>query len=194
MSVRSLLDLRVSELLDELRADAPVPGVGAAAAVVVAMAAAVVAKAARRSTEWAESRAVAAQADSLGRRAAALAQEGAETYGRVLRLREEPANAAPPQRDFQLGRAFSEAADAPLRTAELAEDVAELAAVVAENGDQAQRADAAGAATLAAAAATVAAELVAINLVVTEDDPRPAQARSAADGARRAATRTTGAP
>jgi formiminotetrahydrofolate cyclodeaminase len=70
--------------------------------------------------------------------------------------------------------------------AEAAADVGELAAQLARAADPDLRADAAVAATLAEAAATSAAHLVAINLVVTADDPRLAAAQSAAAAARAA--------
>ena len=62
-----------------------------------------------------------------------------------------------------------------------------LALTVAENGDPALRADAVTAALFAAAAAKVGAELVAVNLTVSPDDPRILEAAKVAEEAARAA-------
>ena len=66
-------------------------------------------------------------------------------------------------------------------------DVAALAAVVAERGDQALRADAVSAALLAEAAARAAATLVEVNLGTTSSDERVARARDLAGSATAAA-------
>ena len=184
-----LLSLRVGELLDELASPSPVPGSGSASALVAAMAAALVSMAARLASDWDDASGVAAQADALRIRAGRLAQLDAEAYGTVLELREAPPEERPEDRDFRLGGAFSHAADVPLEIAGVAQDVAELAALVADASALAPRADAAGAAVLAAAAARSAASLVAINLAVAEDDPRPVRARAHAEAAELAAQR-----
>ena len=184
-----LLSLRVGELLHELASPSPVPGSGSASALVAAMAAALVSMAARLASDWDDASGVAAQADALRIRAGRLAQLDAEAYGTVLELREAPPEEPPEDRDFRLGGAFSHAADVPLEIAGIAQDVAELAALVADASALAPRADAAGAAVLAAAAARSAASLVAINLAVAEDDPRPARARAHAAAAELAAQR-----
>jgi len=64
-----------------------------------------------------------------------------------------------------------------------------LAAVVAERGDQAMRADAVSAALLAEAAARAAATLVEVNLGTTSSDERVARARDLAGSATAAAQR-----
>jgi formiminotetrahydrofolate cyclodeaminase len=64
---------------------------------------------------------------------------------------------------------------------------------VAESGDAAVRADAAAGAALAEAAARAAANLVAINLAATADDPRVAQGRQFATAAAEAAERALAA-
>ena len=72
-------------------------------------------------------------------------------------------------------------------------DVAALAAVVAERGEQALRADAVAAALLAEAAARAAATLVEVNLGTTSSDERVARARDLAgvrDGGRAARPHT----
>jgi formiminotetrahydrofolate cyclodeaminase len=74
-----------------------------------------------------------------------------------------------------------------MEIAEAAVDVAALAAVVAERGDQALRADAVAAALLAQGAARAAATLVEVNLGTTESDSRVVRVRDLA-GAAQAAT------
>ncbi len=68
-------------------------------------------------------------------------------------------------------------------------DVAALAAVVAERGDQAMRADAVSAALLAEAAARAAATLVEVNLGTTSSDERVTGRRDLAGSATAAAQR-----
>jgi len=68
-------------------------------------------------------------------------------------------------------------------------DVASLAAVVAERGDQALRADAVSAAVLAEGAARAAATLVEVNLGTTSSDGRVARARDLAGAAGASAQR-----
>jgi formiminotetrahydrofolate cyclodeaminase len=185
-----LLDLPVRELLDELAsAEDPLPGGGSAAAVVTATAAALVAMVARSSTDdWAEARAAAAQAQALRHRVGPLAQADADAFGRVMELlrADDPSSV---RRDAELGRALSHAADLPLAIAEAAADVAELAALAAEKGRPAMRADAAAGAVLADAAARVGARLVAINLATAADDERIVRANEAATAAHEAARR-----
>ena len=77
----------------------------------------------------------------------------------------------------------------PLEIAEAAVDVASLAAVVAERGEQALRADAVAAALLAQGAARAAATLVEVNLGTTSADERVARARDLAGSATAAAQR-----
>jgi hypothetical protein len=58
---------------------------------------------------------------------------------------------------------------------------------VARNGNPSLRADAAAAGAFAAAAARAAAELVAVNLTASADDPRVVRAQALAEDAARAA-------
>jgi formiminotetrahydrofolate cyclodeaminase len=189
VSQRDLLDLRVTELLDELASPSPLPASGSASALAAAMAASLVSMAARLAPDWEDAPGVAAQADALRVRAGRLAQLDAEAYGAVLELREAAPDERPEDRDFRLGGAFSHAADVPLEIASVAEDVAELAALVADASAHAPRADAAGAAVLASAAARSAASLVAINLAVAEGDPRTGRAAMHAAAAELSAQR-----
>jgi methenyltetrahydrofolate cyclohydrolase len=183
----ALLDRSLREFLDDVAARGRTPGGGSAAALVTALAAALLAKIARTSTAWPESRGIAAQAESLRDRAAPLAQADAEEYEAALRAREDEGGQAGERRDFALGRAYARAAEPPLQIARAAADVAELAVVVARNGDPAFHADAVTAALLAAAAASSAAELVGVNLTASAGDERVREAGRLAESAARAA-------
>ena len=183
----ALLDRSLREFLDEVAARGRTPGGGSAAALVTALAAALLAKIARTSTAWPESRGIAAQAEALCDRAAPLAQADAEEYEAALQAREDDGGEAGERRDFALGRAYARAAEPPLQIARAAADVAELAVVVARNGDPAFHADAVTAALLAAAAASSAAELVGVNLTASARDERVREAERLAENAARAA-------
>jgi formiminotetrahydrofolate cyclodeaminase len=95
----------------------------------------------------------------------------------------------PEQRDWEIGRAFAQAAEPPLDIARAGADVAELAAELAATGDPRVRADALAAAALGAAAARGALALVRVNLTTLDGDPRVAEAEQLADAAERSATR-----
>jgi formiminotetrahydrofolate cyclodeaminase len=184
----ALLDLRLREFLDEVAAEGRTPGGGSVAALVTAMAAGLLGKVARGSVDtWPEAAGIAAQAESLGARAAPLAQADAEQYEAALLARVESGEGQGASRDFALGQAYAKAAEPPLRIAQTAGDVAALALTVAENGNPSLRADAVTAALLAAAAAKAAAELVAVNLTASAEDPRVLQAARVAEEAARAA-------
>ena len=183
-----LLDLRLRELLDEIAAEGRTPGGGPAAALVTAIAAGLLAKVARASgASWTDAAGIAAQAESLRARAVPLAEVAAAEYEAALRLREEGGGEPGERRDFALGRAYAKAAEPPLQIVRAASDVAQLAVVVARNGEPALRADAVVAAVLAAAAASAAAELVAVNLTASAGDPRVLEAGKLAEDAARAA-------
>ena len=191
MASPSFLDLTAAELLDEL-AGPVAPGGGSALAFTVAMAAAVVRMAARASAEsWDEAAGVAAQADVLRARAAPLAQVDADAYDRALAVRDGAASLPADKRDWEIGKAFADAAEAPLEIARAAADVAELAAWVAASGEPRVRADAIAAATLAAAAARAAVTLVEVNLTALAGDPRVVKAEGLARAAEDAASRAT---
>jgi formiminotetrahydrofolate cyclodeaminase len=184
----ALLDLRLRELLDEIAAEGRTPGGGSAAALVTAIAAGLLAKVARGSGDiWPDAAGIAAQAECLRDRATPLAQADAEQYEAALRARAETGDEQGERRDFALGRAYAKAAEPPLQIARAANDVAQLAIVVAESGNPALRADAVTAALLAAAAASSAAELVAVNLTASAGDPRVLEAAKLAEEAARAA-------
>lgn len=183
-----LLDLRLREFLDEVGAEGRTPGGGSVAALVTAISAGLLAKVARASmATWPEAAGIAAQAESLRDRSAPLVQADADQYEAALRARRESGEGQGARLDFALGQAYAKAAQPPLEIARAASDVALLALTVAENGDRSLYADAVTAALLAAAAAQAAAQLVAVNLTASSQDPRVLEAAKAAEEAARAA-------
>jgi methenyltetrahydrofolate cyclohydrolase len=157
----------------------PASGGGPLAALVTAYAAELLAGIARASGQyWPDARGVAAQAESLRDRAMPLAELSADAYAHAL---------AAEGGDFELGRAYAQAAEPPMRIAEAAADVTELAALVAEYGDPARRADAVTAGLVAAGCVRAAAELVAVNLTVSANDERVRRANFLAEEAARTA-------
>ncbi len=184
----AMLDLRLQEFLDEVASERRTPGSGSVAALVTAAAAGLLAKIARASKDgWPEAAGIAAQAESLRDRAAPLAQADAEEYEAALSAPTKTGDESVQRRDFAVGRAYARAAEPPLRIVETATDVAQLSVTVARNGNQSLRADAAAAGAFAAAAARAAAELVAVNLTASAEDPRVVRARALAEDAARAA-------
>jgi formiminotetrahydrofolate cyclodeaminase len=186
-AARTYRGLPLGDLLDEVSSPEPMPGAGYCAAIALEMAAGLVAMTARVSrAEWGEARGAAAQATTLRERVAPLAERNVDAYREaVARLGgAETGGGDEPLRD-----ALNRAAGVPLEIAEVAVDVASLAAVVAERGEQALRADAVSAALLAEAAARAAATLVEVNLGTTSADERVARARDLAGSATAAAQR-----
>jgi formiminotetrahydrofolate cyclodeaminase len=142
----------------------PASGGGPLAAHVTASAAELLASIARASKgDWPEAGGIVAQAESLRDRVAALAELSAQAYERAL---------SADGGDYEVGRAYAQAAEPPLRIAEAAADVTELAAHVAAHTDPAHRADAVSAGLVAAGCVRAAAELVAVNLTVSPNDER----------------------
>lgn len=184
----------VEDFLDSIAAETPAPGGGSVAAVVVEMAASLAAMTARFARQhWDGAAGAVAQAEALRARAAPLAQEDAEAYEAVLTAMRMPRDLEAEVRNTLIGDTLSRAADAPLRIAETAADVAELGATLAEEGNPNLRGDAAAAAILSEAAARAAANLVEINLATTETDERIGRARELAHAARVAAERALAA-
>jgi methenyltetrahydrofolate cyclohydrolase len=155
-------------------------GGGPFAARVTAAAAMLLADIARASAStWSEAGGVAAQAESLHDRASPLADLSAQAYADALQAEGG---------DYEFGRAYAKAAEPPLRIAETAAAVAELAAYVAEHVEPARRADAVSAGLVAAGCAHAAAELVAVNLTMAANDERVRRANLLAEEAARTAT------
>ena len=171
----------VELFLDRIASAEPAPASGSVAAVAVAMAAALVAMAARLAHEWPKSSEVVERAEALRSRAATLALADADAYTKVVEALRLPPDS--PSRAAKLAAALSGAADVPLEVAEAAGEVAVLAALVAQEGNDRLRGDALVAAELAAAGARGAAELVAINLAGL-DDPRARRAKDLAAATR----------
>ncbi|HUH14960.1 MAG TPA: cyclodeaminase/cyclohydrolase family protein [Gaiellaceae bacterium] len=172
----SFLDGSLKELLDAVPARTPAPGGGAVAAVVAALAAGLTAMAARFAPdEWERRAEVVGRAEELRARLEPLADADAEAYGAFMAER----SAETLERIVAL----------PFELAEIAAELAGLAALVAAEGNPNVSGDAAAGADLAAAAASVAARLVAIN--AEAGDPRRREARALADSAAAAAARAS---
>ncbi len=179
-----LLELSVRELLERLECEDLNVGSGASCGVVVALAAALVVSCARSANgHWDGAPGALAQADVLRRRSTPLAQACADAY---LHARALLLDADPDQREA-LAAALDAAAQAPLRIAEVAADVALLAAEICDHGQPELAPDAAGAAALAHAASRTGRHLVAINLLTGANDEYLARAELAAAAAAAAA-------
>jgi formiminotetrahydrofolate cyclodeaminase len=188
--LEDFLDLRLRELLERVASPQPAPGGGSVLALTAALAAGILTMAARVSgEEWPEAAGAAAQAESLRLRAAPLVTRDAEVYEEALATRDAVAHSdlGPEDRDWELGRAFSRAAEPPLETVRVAADVAELAREVCVRADQKLRLDALAGAALSAGVARAAAEMVCGNLTTLPDDPRVEEALALAAAAERSA-------
>ncbi len=145
-------------------------------AIVASLGAGLTAMAARFAPdEWERRAEVIGRAEELRARMEPLADADAQAYGAFMSERS----------DENLERIVA----IPFELAEAAAEVAELAALVATEGNPTVRGDAAAGADLAAAAASVAARLVAINAPAS--DARVQQARRLAEQAAGAAARTS---
>lgn len=185
-----LLDLSVRSLLDEIAAEGPTPAGGALAALTGACAAGLLEMAARSSPDWELRGAVVAQAKTLRDRLTELAPLNDEVYEQALAALGLPDAVDRGARRELIGSSLERAAAFPLAIAEAAANVAELAAVVSEDGDPRVRADATAAAMLALGATRAAAHLVEINLGVVERDERLLRATRLAADAAAASART----
>ena len=183
-------DLSVRGLLDETASEAPTPGGGALAALTGALAAGLVEMAARNSPNWELRGAAIAQAKVLRERLAELAPLNDEVYEQALASMRLPDGVDSQSRRALIGTSLERAAAFPLAIAEAASNVAELAAVVAEDGDPTVRGDATAAAMLSLGATRAAAHLVEINLGVLEHDERLLRATRLAADAAAASART----
>ena len=127
--------------------------------------------------DWEDAPGIAAQAAALGDRALVLADDDHRAYAHALE------QLGTPERDAALGRALRRAAEVPLSIAEVAADVAALAALAARDGAPSVRGDAWTAAALAEAASVAAAQLVHVNLSTRPDDDLSTRAELAARSA-----------
>ena len=172
-SSESFLDLGLKEFLDSVPARTPAPGGGAVAAVAAALAAGLAAMAARFAPEsWARREEVVRRADELRALVEPLADADASAYSAFMAER--------------TAETLEGIVAIPFQIAEAAAEVAELAAVVAAEGNPNVSGDAAAGADLAAAAASIAARLVAINAADGDGRARAA-ATLAAHAAEKAA-------
>jgi len=148
------------------------PGGGTVAAVVTSLAAGLTAMAARFAPdEWERRAEVVGRVEELRARVEVLADADAEAYGAFMADRSH--------------ENVERIVMIPFELADAAAEVAELAALVASDGNPNVRGDATAGADLAAAAASVAARMVAIN--AKADDARVQQARAQAARAASAA-------
>ena len=189
--MKTLLEGDVRALLEAIAAPSPAPGAGAVSGVVVAMAAGLIASAARRSEDWPEAKAVAAQAQALRARVERLAEANEEAYLRARALLGDAADEG--GRDVAFREALDAAAELPLAIAACASDVALLGAEAAERAAPGGSEDAAAASVLAEAAARAAVGLIAANLVSRPGDERVLQAQRLASAATDAARRAVAA-
>ena len=154
----------------------PAPGGGAVAAVVASLAAGLTAMAARFAPDdWERRSEVVGRAEELRARVEPLADADAEAYGAFMAERS--------QKNTERIVAI------PFELAEVAAEVAELAALVAADGNTNLSGDASAGADLAAAAVSVAARLVAIN--ADGGDARIGEAAALAARAANAAQRAS---
>jgi formiminotetrahydrofolate cyclodeaminase len=182
----------IDRFLDELESPAPSPCGGTAAALTAAMAASLVTMVARGSSDWNEGAGIASQSRALRSRLTALGAEDAAAFAEVLVTMRDP-DGTPEQRDFALGLALLRAAEVPLRIAEAAADVTELAAAAAAEGSPHLQPDATAAAALAEAATQAATHLVEINLAIVPGDRHSERASQLAAAAAAARARALGA-
>jgi formiminotetrahydrofolate cyclodeaminase len=180
-SMTTLSDLSVRELTARLASGEPIPGGGSAAALAGAMAAALVSMV----VELSVGKPGAAGHDAVLREAGEaavqrrtalldLAEEDAVAYAAVVRAQHLPkeSEADREARARALRTAMVEAARVPLRTAEVAAEVLELAHTIAPIGNRNAASDAGVAARLAAASVHGALLNVRINLpYLAADEP-----------------------
>ncbi len=175
---------------DAVAAGTPTPGGGSVVALVGALSAALAQMVAgltagrpKYAAADATMRAVAREASTLGALLSALVDRDAEAYGAVVaayKLPKEP-DAAAAARRAAIADATIGATMVPLDTARACARVAELAAVVASQGNPNAVSDAGVAALLAEAATRGAAYNVRINVAALEDPTRGAPLAAEAD-------------
>jgi methenyltetrahydrofolate cyclohydrolase len=168
-------------VLDAIAARTPAPGGGSTAATATAFAAALVQMAANF-TDIPDK--AFARAGQLRTRALELAEVELHAYEPVLEALRLPRE--DPERAARVRAAEDEASRSPLEIAEIAAEVAELAAGLAQRGNPNLSGDAIAGALLAEATAQAAARLVAINLT---EGPAVEQAAEHATRARAARDR-----
>ena len=156
------LDVSVREFLDEAAAPTPAVTGGAVNAVTAASAAGLVSMAARLSSAMPDSESITSAVTDLRGRIVKLAETDSQAYTPVLTAQRRPKD--DPQRPAALRAAYIEAAQPPLQLAELAAELAAVAADVAARCKKSLRGDAVTAAILAAGAARASTSLARVNL------------------------------
>lgn len=159
---RLLRDYSLEEYLAAVAARQPAPSGGAVAAVTVASAAGLVGMAARFSAELPGATELAAEADVLRTEVLELGDADAAAYAEVLAAYRAPRE-EPGRRD-RIKAALVDAADVPLRIAEVGVRVAAAGLGLARRGNPNLAGDAMTAVLLAEGATRAAAELVRINV------------------------------
>lgn len=180
------LDKTVGQFLDELASKAPVPGGGSVSALCGALAAGLVTmvcdltigKKAYAEVED-EIRAIREQAEALRRECQDLLEADVAAYGRLSAAYKLPRETDEQQADryAAIQQATIEATEVPLRIAEAAARVVELAGPVAEKGSRLAVSDAGIAVLLGEAAVHSALLNVRINLPTLEDEAFALQVR-----------------
>jgi glutamate formiminotransferase/formiminotetrahydrofolate cyclodeaminase len=172
-----LLSLRVSDFVDEVSSNAPVPGGGSAAALAGSLGAALAAMVAsltvgRSGHDGEELSAMSERAQATKQALAELVDEDARAFNRVMDAMRLPraTEAEKRARDQAVQDAYRRAAEVPLETARLSLAALELARVAALEGRHDAASDAGSAALLARAAVEAAALNVAINLQALADE------------------------
>ena len=167
----------VAELLEDVASPRLEPGAGSVAAVTAALAAAVSVSVSQLSGEAAEDAEEAvARAQAARERLMLLADANAAAYEEATRSLGRGAEDYEEGRERRLGTDLALAAYTPLSIAEVAAEVAYIAALLADCADPEVRADAVVAACLAEGAARGAAHLVRINLGMAPGDERAERA------------------
>jgi formiminotetrahydrofolate cyclodeaminase len=156
--------LDMGGLCGEFEAPVPSPAGGSAAAAVAAIAASLVVMVGRGSPAWSAGADAAISAVACRDRLLVLGGEDIEAVAAVLVASRAASASGSGGGQSELGSALLWASRVPLEIAELAADVAALAASAAQEGKRPMRADAEAASFLAAAAAQVAALIVSWNL------------------------------
>jgi formiminotetrahydrofolate cyclodeaminase len=177
--------------LDDLASGEPVPGGGSVAAFEVAMAAALLAMVAnltlgRKKYAGVQDRAQAVldQATALRSRAGQLIAEDSVAYGKVAAVMALPrqTDAEKVERGRRMQEALKEAAQPPLETMSIAQEVLALANELVQFGNRSAASDV-GSAALAAAAGSGSARLnVEINLAGIHDELWVTAVRARVDG------------
>lgn len=166
----SFRDEPLGRFLELLASEEPTPSggsaaAGSAAAAAAALAAALVALVGRLSVKQLDDApAIVAGADSLRRRALALADEDATVYGEVRAAYALPKEVDPEGRRRRIRRALERATEVPLEITHVASEAAVLGSRLVQDGNPNLEGDAVTAVLLARAAAQASAILVELNV------------------------------